>query len=269
MKAVDLRQQAYDFSAGNPALTLDRILSDVQAAHPEKRPLFLIDESEILLSRVREGEISEAVLIYLTGLLESRRVSFCLTASPNIRPRANSAFIGSWDRAQVRDLGVLSPADARRLMVEPVEDSVTYTDGVADAIYHLTGGQPYYTELICSNTIDLLNALRRNDLRVEDLDQVVRTIIANPPPQLGYVWDQLSAQEQLALSLMSGSEPASVGARELSRIAGEKHRPMSADELEASLSSLLGASHLQRSETGEYRFTMDLFKRWIREAHPA
>ncbi|MDA0337432.1 MAG: ATP-binding protein [bacterium] len=74
----------YDFDDGNPILTFDRLLADINQIFPEKRLLLLVDEAELLRDKVSRNEISPALLTFMASALESRKVSFFFTGSPGL-----------------------------------------------------------------------------------------------------------------------------------------------------------------------------------------
>ena len=68
----------------------------------------------------------------------------------------------------------------------------------------MSGGHPYYTQLICSCMVDYLNQPGRSAPPTpDDLAAVVDAIVDNPPPQLVNAWS-LTEGEQMALRLMGG-----------------------------------------------------------------
>ncbi len=260
----------YDFGQGNPVLTFDRLLDDIRQIFPERRLVFLVDEAEILQLKETREEITQAALMYLSNILESRKVSFCFTGSSGL---ADSGSVG-WRRliskGEAREITFLSKTDTLRLIQRPVEGRVFYGEGVMDGIYDLTFGHPFYTQVICTNAVDYLNEVQRNDLDLDGLQEVVRTIVDNPPPQMMYAWDELSSTEQLCLSLLSeeSDKDVKITSQELFDTIKENNYPLQlkSDALHKSLEDLYGHKVLERSDEGGYHFRVDLFRQWIRRA---
>ncbi len=263
--ALDL----YDFSTGNPILVLDSLLRDVAQIAPDRRLLFLVDEAEILRDKVDREEISGAVLTYLASILESQRVSFCFTGSAGLA----EADVQEWRRllgkGDFKEISFLTLADTMRLVQEPLGDSVHYEEGVIESIYELTYGHPFYTQLICTHAVDLLNGEQRNQFSAEDLAEVVQTIVNNPPPQLIYDWDQFEDQEQLALSLLSEvtEQPHTpVPVDRMVEAIDQNSYPinLTAESIHILLDGLDEKRVLERSQNHEYFFLMDLVRMWVR-----
>jgi len=128
--------------------------------------IFLVDEAEILQTKVSNGELSGAILSYMASVLESRRMSFCLTGSPGLGESQGTDWRRLIGKGIYREISYLSQDDCLRLIVEPMEGHLNYGEGVLDAIYRLTYGQPFYTQVICTNVVgvELLAAQGEDNL---------------------------------------------------------------------------------------------------------
>ena len=267
-----LMPEYYQFSEGNnPVLTFDSLLADIGKIHPDKRMIFLVDEAEILQTKVSNGELSGAVLSYMASVLESRRMSFCLTGSPGLGESQGTDWRRLIGKGIYREISYLSPDDCLRLVVEPMEGHLNYGEGVLDAIYRLTYGQPFYTQVICTNVVDYLNGEMHNNLEMDDLDEVVGTIVNNPPPQLIYQWDDFKRDEQIALSLLSEESETSdayVSTEALLQSIKSNNYPLDIKQqgLNVALEALYEQNWLERNEEGAYHIRMDLLRQWIRRA---
>ena len=226
---------------------------------------------ELLRDKVRDEEFTGAVLTYMASILEGRRVSYCFTGSHGL----SASEVDEWRRllgkAAFEEVTFLSEEDTYRLIKEPVGDRVDYGDGVLNEIYRLTHGHPFYTQVICSNIVDYLNGELRNSFSLEDLEDVLRTIVDNPPPQMTYAWDERSRDEQIVLSLLSEqSQDAdmAVTVNELTAAIKANNYPVSltSDAMHVALESLFNGRVLNRTEADGYYFRVDLFRLWIRRS---
>ena len=271
IKDERLVRDYYDFDEGNPVIVFDRLLDDIQQLFPKKRIIFLVDEAEHLQTKVAHGELTAGVLTYLASILESRKISFCFTGSPGLSEIQGEEWRRLMAKGDYSEITFLSPDDTKRLIQKPVEGSVFYADGVVDTIYNLTYGQPFFTQIICTNVVDYLNGVQRNELQLEDLEEVVRTIVDNPPPQLIYDWDNLSRQKQLTMSLLSSASSGpgdAITAEQLADSIRENDYPLTlrADAIHIALESLFNHQWVERDEEGAYYICVDLFRQWIRRA---
>jgi AAA+ ATPase superfamily predicted ATPase len=151
----------------------EQFLSTVHEKAPGKTVLFLLDEYELVETKIRDGSLSESAIHYLAGVLESPfRVSFVFTGSTNLEDRKVEVWKSLLGKSVYRKISYLSRNDTFRLISEPLRDSVSYTEEVMEAIYRLTGGQPFYTQVICQNMTDLLIEAGKSDPGPAELERI-------------------------------------------------------------------------------------------------
>lgn len=258
----------YNFAEGSPSLTFDQLLEDLQQIYAGKRIIFLIDEAEILQSKINKEELTSHVLTYMASILERRQISFCFTGSPGLSEATGEEWRRLTGKGDAHEVGFFSEADSRLLIEKPVEGRVRYGEGVVDTIYKLTYGHPYYTQMICSYAVDHLNHNESNDLSHQGLEDVVRLIIDNPPPQLVYQWDDLEPNDRLTLAIageICAEAGIPVSAESLRQAIRDNKYPVElrTESIRVALENLNREKWLER-EGDQYHFKMDLFRQWLR-----
>nr|HQV32832.1 AAA family ATPase [Calditrichia bacterium] len=269
-----LSSQQYDFASGktSPYKVFDNLLDDIHISFPYQKILFLIDEFELIDAKIEEGSLNPNFVRFLSGILESERnISFILTGSQRLEERDNTVWKSLFGKALYRNMSFLSHGDTCRLVSEPIQEWVTVDDPVLDHIYQLTSGQPFYTQVVCQNLIDLLNERRRNEVHPGDVDRVVEEILENPLPQMLYFWNSLSANQKLLLSLVCellDNDYAQVSADQVLRSSRKREYGIRTDlhTINTTLEGLYHARILAKKE-GNYAMQMDLFRLWIRQEH--
>jgi AAA+ ATPase superfamily predicted ATPase len=272
----------------DPGLSLERLGSEsgatvermfesfleiTRAGAPERIVLFLLDEYELIEAKIRDGSLSEAAVHYLAGILESPfRVSFVFTGSTNLEDRKVEVWKSLLGKSIYRKISYLSEKDTKRLIAEPLKEWISWPAEVAASIYRLTGGQPFYTQVVCQNMVDLLIEERRADPTPADLERIVRDIVDNPLPQMIYSWNSLGEWEQIILSSLAsqlaGPEDWSGSAEIAAFIRGNRIvLPFARERINVLLEEAYHAEFLEKSEEASYRFRMDLFRGWIRREH--
>ncbi|MBC8231848.1 hypothetical protein H8E77_20045, partial [bacterium] len=212
------------------------------------------------------------------GLLESYiRLSLIFTGSQHLEQQSTNYWYTLISKSLYRRISFLSERHALRLITEPVREQVIYPRGIPKSIVRLTGGQPFYTQVVCQNLVDRLNESRRNRVRKGDMEAVVQELVDNPPPQILYFWDGLNMEQQNVLSLLGEvlenfSRYAS--AEMLMNFAQEQklNLEMETPNWEGVLDELFIREILERKQVSgdgiyEYRFRVDLFRLWVRQAH--
>lgn len=248
-------------------LALDRI--------GDRALVLLIDEYELLESKVEEGRLDAEIFLFLAGLMDSKeRLSFIFTGSRRLEERDRRYWREMLRRSLFRKIGFLSENDARRLITEPVAGRVVFGRGVIERIARLTAGQPFYTQVICQNIVDYLNEHERNALAARDFDAVVKEIVDHPLPQMIYFWEGLSADEKVVLSLLSHSlEPlgdrAWATAADIVALIRKEKAPVDLSEntIHLTLEELFRTEVLEKNPFEAYRFRIDLLRLWVRRSH--
>jgi AAA+ ATPase superfamily predicted ATPase len=261
--------------AGNSSVEhyFEAFLFFVKKEYPKKIVLFLLDEYELIEAKIRDGSLSESVVQYLAGVLESSyRISFIFTGSTNLENRKEEFWRILLGKSIYRKISYLSANDTRRLICEPLHEYLEYDEELLAAIYRLTGGQPFYTQVVCQNLVDLLMEEERNDPTPADLERVVKDIIANPLPQMIYSWNNLSDWSRLILSALGGLVKRADEWTEDESVYGfllqtKVRMPFKRERINILLEEAYQKEFLEKNEEEKYRFKIDLFRRWIRKEH--
>jgi ligand-binding sensor domain-containing protein len=265
--------QVPQFDGRNPYPVFLDFLDDVLAGINDRTLLVMMDEYELMESKVDDGKLSAELFTFLAGLMDNKeRLALIFTGSRRLEERDKKYWRELLRRSLFRKVGFLSENDTRRLIAEPVTDRVVYGRGVADVIYRLTAGQPFYTQVICQNTVDYLNENEQNWVTLADLTHVIQEIIDNPLPQMIYSWDGLSDDEKLGLSLLAevlpdGNEYAAAADLRAAVKTNEYPVNLSETTIRLTLEEMFRRELLEKDAADGFRFKMDLFRLWVRRSH--
>ncbi|HSE99152.1 MAG TPA: two-component regulator propeller domain-containing protein [Blastocatellia bacterium] len=261
------------FDGRNPYPVFVDFLDEVLAGIGDRTLLILMDEYELIESKVDEGKLSAELFTFLAGLMDNKeRLALIFTGSRRLEERDKKYWRELLRRSLFRKIGFLSDKDTLRLITEPVAKRVVYGRGVTDVIYRLTAGQPFYTQVICQNMVDYMNEHKQNWVTLSDLKPVIADIIDNPLPQMIYTWEALSDDEKLALSLLAEILPdgtAYATAYELRTSVKANEYPVNLSEntIRLTLEEMYRREILDKDASDGFRFKLDLFRLWIRRSH--
>ncbi len=257
----------------NAERLLESFLASVRERAAGKIVLFLLDEYELIEAKIRDGTLSDFTVHYLAGVLESAfPVSFIFTGSTNLEDRNPEIWRTFLGKSVYRKISYLSHRDTVRLITEPLRESVDYPVDVVESICRLTGGQPFYTQVICQNIVDLLIEEGRSDPAAEDLERIVKEIVANPLPQMIYSWNSFAAWDRIMLSSMAGrlgnAEDWS-DSRQIVQYIWDNRivLPFNREKANVLLEEAYHREFLEKNDAGAYRFRMEVFRRWIQREH--
>lgn len=264
---------AAKFDSGNPYHIFIDFLDEVLTAINDRTLLILLDEYELMESKVDDGKLSQELFTFLAGLMDNKeRLGFIFTGSRRLEERDKKYWRELLRRSLFRKVGFLSGKDTVRLISEPVEGRVIYGRGVSEAICRLTAGQPFYTQVICQNVVDYMNENRQNWITLADLQAVTADIIDNPLPQMIYTWEALSDDEKLVMSLLAdllqdGNDFAT--AYDLRSYGRSNEYPVNLSEttIRMTLEEMFRRELLDKNSSEGFRIKIDLLRLWIRRSH--
>ena len=187
----------------DPFAALFRWIDTVEQAVPDKTLLLCLDEFERLDEIVRAAG-SRAPLNFLRHLIQHRdnwTLLFTGVLSPEELPAYWSDYLINCETLRV---SYLAEEDCLDLIQHPVEDFPDiYPDAVAQAIWELTGGQPYFTQLLCHELVEQLNRNKVKSVRMNDLDTVLPVVFERGCQVFREFWTVLSPAQQGLLSALA------------------------------------------------------------------
>ena len=247
------------------------VFREMESMEPQRVLLLLIDEYELIETKIADGDLTTASIHHLAALLESRwPISFILTGSSGLATRSRDVWFPLLSKSLNRPITHLSCADTERLIREPVP-WLHYPSQVVDSMFRATAGQPFYTQVVCQNLVDQLLGDEKTVVSSEHLDAVLAELSDNPLPQMIYSWQSSDDRLQFVMSALASaleSAEAWFNARELASflrtrdIAIELERAVAAELLELGF-----AEGVFERRARSYRFRADLLRRWIEREH--
>jgi HAMP domain-containing protein len=252
---------------------LRRLLKHLQSVAPGRPPVLLFDELENLEIKLARGQLTADLLFFLGHLIDGDiPVSFVATGSDELDRMRSPAWQNLVPKTISKRIGLLTPNDARSLILDPVRGYVQYGDSIPERILRFTAGHPYYTQVTCQAVVDYLNHKQQFHVEYPDYCEIVATILDNPPPPLNHVWDTFSVMEKIAASglaqILTDEEtwarPEGIHAGLPEELQKEANDPVA---FRAALDGLCRADWLEKGEAGSYRFQIDLLRLWLRREH--
>jgi hypothetical protein len=269
----DIQPPTFVGSSSHSA-SFQRFVLEVLRKHPEKKLILLFDEYELFENKIDSNLLSPDVLHILANLIEQHPVFVVFTGSQHLEQRRKE-YWKILGKSQHKMISFLERDDALNLIQKPVEGRVQYSEGVVEAIWRLTAGQPFYTQAICQSLVDQLNEHHTTEATHGSLATVVDGIVNNPLPQMIFLWDGLERNEKLVLSLLAEcleDAMSFAGVENLARHLRRRQYPLELDRasIATTLEKLFKSELLLRDDRGSahaYAFRMDLWRLWIRRQH--
>ncbi len=184
------------FSQGLAAMRRDRHL------------LVLVDNAERLLTAVQSHTLPRDTFRFLAGLLE-KHSHFDLLMAFDSRYEPDLLAAGPpFDAALFHRLDMFSPTETRALITTALPEALTVGPGALDAVYDLTAGHPYLTQLVGWLLFERSAGRGHSGpIMAGDVLAVAETAAAMGSDTLGAVWSQGTPQEQLVLTALTALSP--------------------------------------------------------------
>ncbi|MFZ0546326.1 MAG: winged helix-turn-helix domain-containing protein [Candidatus Promineifilaceae bacterium] len=181
---------------------LDRVLSNINRSGTAV--VVLLDEFELLAANERltpyffarlRGLTTKYGLAYLTA---SQRPLFAITADEQI---LSSPFFNIFVSLS---LGMFTTKEAKNLLHERLEGtSITFPETLSKYLLHLVGPHPFFLHIAGYHAFQAL--AQGEDLGPNsDLSQLDAPIEIEAQSHLGYLWQNLTSEEQYCLATTSG-----------------------------------------------------------------
>jgi hypothetical protein len=260
-------------AAHNPFNAFQALIQTLNIKLAGRKLVLMFDEYELIEAHLAKGRFSPDILNLMANWMEHREGVFIIfTGSDKLETRNKHVWSSFLGKALHRRISFLSKNDTFRLIHEPVA-TVDYEQGVDEAVYRLTAGQPFYTQVLCQAFIDHLNEEARNEVVRDDVQQVVRELIENPLPQMIFSWSSLTDVEKLCLSSLAELCADANEPKTIEEIAGYPREQQTGwrfdrNSLQEAVERLFHHDFLIKTEDGTgYAFKMDLWRLWVRRMH--
>jgi hypothetical protein len=267
--------QLPDFSLGSShAATFQKFVECILRRCSDHKLILLFDEYELFENKIDAGVLSQDVLYILSSLIEHHSVFLVFTGSQHLDQRRRD-YWKILGKSIWKQISYLERSDTQKLICRPVEGLVDFGDGVVEAIYRLSAGQPFYTQALCQSLVDLLNERKTRKATLAVLGEVVQGLVSNPLPQMIFLWDSLETDEKLTLALLAEALPNDrdhAADAALARLIRRRDYPLEMDRsrIAVALENLFRTELLSKNDSGQppsYAFRMDLWRSWIRRMH--
>jgi hypothetical protein len=148
---------------------LQGFLRTAEGVLDHERVVLMIDEFDLLIRKVKTGEIRISIFDFIRSLVQhSRRLAFVFAGT---REYERMRVLLSTTKSQ--RITYLEKPDARELIEAPVREYIDYDELALQKIVRLTGGHPYFIQCFCDLLFTRASGGDRHRLSVDDVDAVI------------------------------------------------------------------------------------------------
>jgi hypothetical protein len=233
----------------------------------------MFDEFEELQKRVEDGKLDAEVFPHLRNLMQHEQpLDFVFAGTHKLEELGAEYWSILFNIASYKKITFLSHDDAQRLITEPVKPNLEYDPLAIERIIDVTGGHPYFTQVICHELVSYHNETQRSYLTANDVAAVLDRIVERGEAHFKFIWSESPANERaVLLALADVLETAETASADDVRGQLDKCAECPTDiPVPQVLERLEMGDILTRSSprSNLYRFKIDLIRRWIYATRP-
>ena len=248
----------------NPEHKIETFFDHLQYTIGERRLVLLFDETILIADKIESGLLEPHVFDFFSTLM-ARFTYIDFLFSIGSRLAMMKAELTKLARPAIYEkVGYLEPEEARALITTPVMGTLCYEPQAIDDILTLTGGQPYYTQLVCHELFNRLQSQSRDTITGADVQAIRPQTVELATAQLQYVWDETPAQGRNILLGLANLQNQTRGGASPERICQHLHThgiPTPSQSLDMILEGLIKRCIITKHLP--FVFRIDLFRHWI------
>ncbi len=272
--ALEMTIPAATAFAERPSAFFERtFLPQVQQTLGQRRLLLLFDEFEELEARVDRERLEPELFPYLrhliqhSGLATNANLMVLFAGTHQLHELNPDYWSAFFNVAHHRRLTFLQPEEARLLILQPVAPHLHYDDLALDQMFRLTGGHPYFLQLLCHVVVNEANREERTYVTLAHIHRALEGVFDLATSHLLYLWSGVAAEQKplLVSAARVAQDGASFYSGDLAAGRTDQATQLTPQQVTTVLQHFVAQEILQplpHSE-GRYRFTLDLLRRWI------
>jgi hypothetical protein len=252
-----------------------RFLRSVVGELDSRNLLLMFDEFEELDRRVQDSRLEPEIFAFLRNLMQHEsRIDFIFSGTHKLEQLGAEYWSILFNIATYKQITFLDADEVYRLVTEPVASyGMEYDPLAVDRIIQVTAGHPYFTQVVCHETVAYHNEIERNYITVTCVEQVLGRIVERGEAHFKYIWAGAMPDERrvmLALADLLPDPEATATPTQLAEELVRKGFELPEDGLVRALTHLQAQDIVARSgpQSSLYRFKIDLIRRWIGSTRP-
>lgn len=236
----------------------------------QRRLLLMIDEFESLEEAVKADRLPQTVFPFFRHLMQhQQKISFIFCGTHQLHELTRHYWQIFFNAALPRRVTFLDEEATLALIQEPVRGHFVYDELALERLLALTGGHPFFTQLLCHSLVRLVGERRLGYVTRNEVDDVAHQLVQTGHDHLDYIWEQSSLTERAVLLALTEEtqhqQRAEVLWEQVEARLGEKFPEglSVVDEARASLDR----RELVTSDGPRIRFTIGLIPEWLAAHH--
>ncbi|WZL71698.1 ATP-binding protein [Clostridiaceae bacterium 35-E11] len=273
---IKIKEPTLDLFLEEPLLAMDHYLDDIKAAIGKQKVIIMLDEFEELLVGINEGRYPQQLLGWLRSKIQHRNeLKFIVAGADKVLEMIFDYAQTIYNMSISIPVSFLEKEEAIELITKPLAGIANFNDSSVERIYNLTNGHPYYTKIICSQIVRLLNKEKRNNIYLSDVERVAENIASDTQsPYFKHLWDSIDKIERIIVAVLAAQLFHPYDTLSFTELMNKTEKYIQVDKgaFNKAITNLEYKNLLidmnVSTRKSEYRFAIDLVRRWIQVHKP-
>ncbi len=253
------------FQRGPEFYFRDVFLQKVRQILGHRKLVLMMDEFETIDDKIRRGKIDKDVLPFMRNLMQhSDNIDFIFSGTHRLEEMNSDYWSTLFNIGLYYKISFLELDEARALICEPVRLDIEYDTLAVEKILELTAGHPYFVQLICYHLIDRQLKEKRNQITIEDVNEILNTVLDAGDPYFESIWSGMTRAEQVILlgltDIMSSQSISTIF--DILSYLQQYHFKITRHNVEELLEGFLRNEIIEKKTPDHYQFKVDLIRLW-------
>lgn len=259
----------YQFKVGDdPYLVFDTFIDNVNKGLGDTSLVLMLDEFGMLHYRKENGRSdTENVLNYFRSLVQRGALNIITAGVTPIHEFNLSGHDSPFFNIAIsKRVSFLEPEEARELIQIPTCGLLKYEPQAIDHLITLSGGHPTLLQYLCYSIVESCRETCELTVNIEKVESVMSQIYEETYYFFDYLVKSLKKKEYAALAcaaliVETIRQPFTID--HIRDALKQGNIPLEVTQLDIMLNNLTSREMLIADELGSYRFSMEMFRRWI------
>ena len=210
------------------------------------------------------GKLDLEIFAYFRHLMQHEPRVALMFAGIHQLNELNPVYWSAFFNAALHQrIGCLQEAAARELITRPIAGQLIYDDLALDRMLRLTGGHPYFLQLLCHTLVEQANHDRRTIVTAAHVRSAVEPALMLAEAHLIGLWHELTSAERQALAVFVPNA-APITLEQIARALDASGTPLVRSALDVALRQLIQRDLLEfDSGQAGYIWKLELMGQWL------
>jgi len=260
------RPSREEFVADPRSFFENEFLNQIWSAIGDRHVLLMLDEAVRLQEQVEAGKLEHEIFEYLRHLMQHyERLDFLFSLGSGLE-EMEKEYSFLFNVGLYKKISFLDRNATSDLITQPVKDCYQVEPDAVERIYHITSGQPYYTQLVCHCLFNCWVQQRTPHIGVRDVDEVLNEAVERGSAVLKHVWEESTPAEKAILASMASTMSHFnnvADANDMNRAWASCDVVIPKGEMAKAIRSLIARDVIAGQD--KYTFTVDLQRLWVQK----